>query len=86
MDWFKEIKQEVMDWPAQSPDMNPIENLWHILAREVEKRRPKNVAELEAMVREEWGKNPKVTLDDLIDSMPRRMQAVIEAKGGSTKY
>ena len=44
---------EVMDWPSNSPDLNPIENLWAIVKRRVELRRPRNLNELERFMREE---------------------------------
>src|SRR5437899_2414241 len=44
----------VMDWPSNSPDLNPIENLWAIVKGNVEKRMPKNINELEQFMVEEW--------------------------------
>jgi hypothetical protein len=77
-----------MLWPAQSPDLNPIEHLWGHLKRrlaeyEVE---PKGILELWERVQEEWEKIPAEVCQNLIESMPRWMEAVIKAKGGYTKY
>jgi hypothetical protein len=47
---------EVLDWPSNSPDVNPIENLWSIIKRRVEKRKPTNLEELDKFLREEWKK------------------------------
>ena len=75
-------------WPANSPDLNPIENLWHILRTNIKKRvpRPMRKEDLAVALQEEWAKLDMVTVNKLIESMPRRLQAVIDAKGGSTKY
>ena len=75
-------------WPANSPDLNPIENLWHILRSNIRKRVPKPMRkeDLIAAVQEEWAKLDMKKVNRLIESMPRRLQAVIDAKGGSTKY
>ena len=47
-----------MEWPANSPDLNPIENLWHFVKRNAEKRMPKNRADLERLMVEEWNSIP----------------------------
>lgn len=75
-------------WPANSPDLNPIENLWHILRYHVRKRKvqPKNKKELIAALEKEWNKLDMEIVNNLIDSMPRRLQIVIEAKGGYSGY
>jgi len=75
-------------WPSSSPDLNPIENLWHILRTNIRKHRPKVLKKEDLMhaLEEEWEKLDIELLNRLIDSMPRRLQAVIDAKGGSTKY
>jgi hypothetical protein len=79
---------EILDWPSQSPDLNPIEHLWKQIKDQMKKRklRPKNETELFQHIKEEWEKFPKERLEKLIDSMPRRCQAVIKNKGGPTKY
>ncbi len=75
-----------VDWPANSPDLNPIENLWGIIKRKMRSKRPKNADELKATVKETWASIPHQQCHKLITSMPRRIEAVIKAKGAPTKY
>ena len=88
----KEQKEEnsidILPWPAQSPDLNPIENLWSELERKVRshKLRPKNKNELIEVVKQEWNNISNNTLINLVESMPCRVKAVIENKGNPTKY
>jgi len=80
--WFKDNSIDVMVWPAESPDINPIEHLWVDLKKTLNKYRnpAKGVHELwERVV--EWNKIPPETCQKLIESMPRRITAVIKAKG-----
>lgn len=68
--------------PAQSPDLNPIENLWSILDHNVRDRRPQSKAELFRVLQDGWN-----ALDRrLADSMPRRIQTVLDNNGWPTKY
>lgn len=75
-----------MDWPSQSPDLNPIEILWSILDKRCRDRRPNNEVELFQILQDAWRALPVSLLDDLVTSMPRRCQAVIDAEGRATKY
>ena len=86
--WFEDNNINLLVWPAQSPDINPIEHLWVHLKNRMKKypNPPKGVHELWERVAEEWNKITPETCQNLIESMPRRIEAVIKAKGGHTKY
>ena len=84
--WFKDENITVMNWPVQSPDLNPIENMWDHLKRTVGEKNPKTTKELWKSVKDAWNKFPRERLLNLIDSMPNRCKAVIKARGGPTTY
>jgi transposase len=87
-EYFKTSHLQVLTWPAQSPDLNPIEHLWEHLKSQLAlyEEPPKGMLELWERIEVEWDKIPKKVCQNLIESMPRRVAAVIKAKGGSTKY
>ncbi|GFS48091.1 histone-lysine N-methyltransferase SETMAR [Trichonephila clavipes] len=78
----------LLDWPCNSPDMNPIENVWELMKREVAKDVITNKTQLLERIIHMWNHHPQMqeTVQSCIDSMPRRIEALIAAKGGSTKY
>ncbi len=84
--WFNDHGVTVLDWPANSPDLNLIENLWGIVKRKMRDTRPNNADELKATVKETWASIPPQQCHKLITSMPRQIEAVIKAKGAPTKY
>lgn len=69
--WLEEQKLEVMDWPARSPDLNPIENLWAILSQLVYagNRQYRNKSALKVAIEKAWDEIDQATLNKLIDSM-----------------
>lgn len=77
---------EVIPWPAQSPDLSPIENLWAHIQREVDAMPVNGFDGLWAAAQEVWQNIPDQLIANLISSMPRRCQLVIDALGGSIKY
>ncbi len=78
--WLNDHGVGVLDRPANSPD------LWGIVKRKMRNKRPKNADELKATVKETWASIPPQQCLKLITSMPRRIEAVIKAKGAPTKY
>ena len=86
--WFKAKKIRVMKWPSKSPDLNPIENLWGILARRVyhNGRQFATVDELKSAITKEWHNLTLKDLQTLVNSMPKRVFAVIQKNGAATKY
>lgn len=86
LEFFNRQHFLVLDWPSNSPDLNPIENLWNIVKNNVEKRRPQNINELKQMMVEEWNAIPTKILKNLAMSMTTRCKLCIEAKGERIKY
>ena len=94
--WFKEWGIEVMDWPPYSPDLNPIENLWALLKKEAYKVYPdlnslegkgdEAESKLFGILQEAWGNIREEVIDGLVESMPRRVAALVAAEGWHTKY
>ncbi len=60
--WLRRKRVRVLDWPACSPDLSPIENVWRILKRKMRQRRPRTVAHLKTCLQEEWDKITPETL------------------------
>lgn len=78
---------EVLDWPGNSPDLNPIENLWCVMKRRVRAKCPKTIQDLKRAILEVWVKEINENYcKTLVHSMPRRIEAVIRNKGYPTKY
>ena len=77
-----------LPWPAMSPDLNPLEHVWDMLGRRIQHRDPppQNLAQLEAALHEEWQQFPQERFQRLVRGMRRRLQAVIQVRGGSTRY
>ncbi len=86
--WMREFVVDELDWPAQSPDLNLIEHLWDELEQRLRARlsRPTSVCGLTNLLPEEWSKIPINTLLNLLESLSRRVEAVIAAKGGPMSY
>ncbi len=61
----------VLEWPSQSPDLNPIEHLWKDLKMAVHQRLPSNLTELERICKEEWQRIPKSRCEKLVASFPK---------------
>uniref|UniRef100_A0A8C0Y6W6 Tc1-like transposase DDE domain-containing protein n=1 Tax=Cyprinus carpio carpio TaxID=630221 RepID=A0A8C0Y6W6_CYPCA len=82
---FLEAKNiPVLEWPAYSPDMSPIEYVWDALDRHIQQcvPVPANIQQLRTAIEEEWTNIPQATINNLINSMRRRCVGLCEANGG----
>jgi transposase len=84
--WIEDQDFHCLWWPAQSPDLNPIEHLWQDVDLPVKNFRPSNKEELFRVVNDAWRGILSSRCRNLVQSMGRRCKAVIDAKGGPTKY
>jgi hypothetical protein len=88
--WFEKHEGELqhLSWPAESSDLNITEPLWSVLEIRMRNRfpPPTHLQQLENVLEEEWYKIPVKTAQNLYESIPRRITAVLKAKGGPTPY
>jgi len=77
---------ECLVTPPQSPNINPIENLWDNLDKKNSKAYISNKETLKNALKEEWNKITAETTSHLVDSMYRRLEAILRSKGYPTKY
>jgi hypothetical protein len=93
--WFEEHGIWVIDWPAHSPDMNPIEHVWRALKSILHRQHPEvyllgnNAADralLSQWIKEAWEAIPQGLIDTLVLSAGNRVRALRKAKGWYTKY
>ncbi len=85
-EWLKKKHTKVLQWPSQSPDLNPIEHLWRELKVQVAKRQPRNLNDLERICKEEWDKIPPEMCANLVANYKKRLTSVIAKNGFATKY
>ena len=85
-EWLKKMHIKVLEWPSQSPDLNPIENLWRELKLWVAKRQPRNLKDLERICKEEWTKIPPKICANLLKNYNKWLTSVLTNKGFFTKY
>ncbi|KAG2458101.1 TCB1 transposase, partial [Polypterus senegalus] len=85
-EWLEDNSVNVLEWPSQSPDLNPIEHLWRDLKMDVHQHFLSYLMELERCCKGEWVKLAKYRCAKLVASYSKRLEAVIAAKGASTKH
>ncbi len=84
--WLRSRRVRVLNWSACSPDLSPIENIWHIIIQKICQRWPRTLQQLETYIRQEWNQIPTPKLQKLITSMPRRLQTVLKRRGDATPW
>jgi len=76
-----------MQWPAKSPDMNPIKHIWDALGRNVRRNHnPQNIHELTNALIAEWNNLPNNLVQHYVNSMRRRVDALLRDRGGHNRY
>ncbi|CAJ0959505.1 unnamed protein product [Ranitomeya imitator] len=76
--WFEKKHWRLLRWPAMSPDLNPIEDLWKDLKMAVWRRHPSNIRDLEQFAKEEWSKIPAEHCKKLIDGYRKRKKPPLQ--------
>jgi transposase len=84
--WFKDKRIRLIDWPSYSPDLNPIENVWGHIKKQIARKRPRTLAELEQNLLELWNSLSKEYLMSLVASMPKRVRLIIANNGDRIPY
>jgi transposase len=86
-DWREQLGLKKLEWPPNSLDLNPIENVWKQVKDQVQQRnRPRNKDEMWTSVNLAWEDIPQENIKKLISTMPTRMRTVIAAQGDSTRW
>ncbi len=88
LEWLFDTGIKVLPWPAKSPDLNVIENVWAWLVNDVYAghRRFDSVDDLKECIAYKWELMTAEPLKKLIESMPKRVADVVHADSGATKY
>ena len=85
--WHAEQGIQLLEgWPSQSPDLNPIENVWGMMKRKISAKNPMTIDEVKKICKRVWLKLMPEYLLNLYASMLWRMAVCIAAGGRSTKY
>ena len=88
--WIESMERKrlrpLQPWPANSPDLNPIENVFSWMKAYVEREEPSTLQELKAAVRKAWRAYPLSATIHLMDSMPHRLQDVIQSRGRRIRH
>ena len=76
----------IKDWPGNSPGLNPIENFWYLIKRNLQGKDISSVSKLQAAIEASWNNLDLAKLRSLALSLPRHLKAVLKRKGHPTKY
>ena len=83
---LKDNQVKVLEWPSQSPDLNPIEHFWAELKMCLRARRPTNLTQLHQLCQEKWAKIHPNYCGKLVEGYLKRLTEVKQFKGNATKY
>jgi transposase len=86
--WRESRDMVSLTWPPFSPDLNPIEHVWYLIKCIIQKMdpRPMTLPALKDAIQKAWNEYDQDIMNRLVESMPNRIAAVVQARGGNTKY
>jgi transposase len=84
--WRKENQVKRISWPSQSPDLNPIENVWAILKANISNYEPTSTKDLIEIIKKEWKALNNVFAKNLVVSMKNRISLILANKGDHILY
>lgn len=84
--WLQCKEIGVLDWPSNSPDLSPIENIWGIMKRNLKNEPQRTLSDLKTKLQEMWDSISTEQCQNLLKSMPKRCKCVVKAKGDVTQY
>lgn len=84
--FFNDNNISVLEWPGNSPDLNPIENAWNLMKKKVQETTPGSIKDLMESLKKIWVTMESTYFANLAESMPNRVRMVIKCKGNMTKY
>ena len=85
-EWIKNKVKEILDWPPNSPDLNPIENVWGIIKRELQKENISKRSILINRIKEIYENIPYKYIENIVESFVTRLQRCIDLEGDRTGY
>lgn len=86
MNYLKNNNINVLDWPPQSPDLSPIENMWALLKLKIAEKKPKNINELKLFIMETWQTFTVEECTKYVLSLPHRISKMSQRKGYHCGY
>lgn len=84
--WLSDKNIPVLDWPSSSPDLSPIETLWGVMKKKLRSGPPRTVGALKLKLQDIWDSFTPEYCRTLVATMPKRVEAVVKAKGDVTQF
>lgn len=84
--WMEDYNVPLLEWVSSSPDLSPIETLWHAMKKVLRTHPSRTIPELKERLQEIWNSFTPQFCEDLVNTMPQRISAVIKNKGDVTQW